>query len=211
MTTRATELRTRREAQWPRILAIGCSTGGPDALGRLLPALPADFPAPIVVVQHMPPEFTRILADRLDAQCALSVTEATHGIRLEPGRVLLAPGDHHLSIMADPRADWRARLDQGPPEHSCRPAVDRLFRSVAAVAGPHGVGLVLTGMGRDGLRGAAAIRDSGGVILAQDEPTSVVWGMPGLVARAGIAETILPLEEIAHELCRRFPSRRAVA
>ena len=149
----------------------------------------------------MPPVFTRYLAERLNASSDLQVCEAQGGERLLPGAAWLAPGDYHLSI-AGHGGQWTTRLGQGPPENSCRPAVDVLFRSVAEVAGPGVLGVVLTGMGHDGRRGAEDIRQAGGRIIVQDEASSVVWGMPGSVASAGQADQILPLDKVAAELLR---------
>lgn len=183
-------------------IAIGVSTGGPNALSALLPQLPRDLPAPIFIVQHMPPLFTKFLADRLDRDCALSVREGAHGAIAEPGTAWIAPGDWHMTVA---RAGHGVMLQthQGPQENSCRPAVDVLFRSVASVYRGGTLAVVLTGMGQDGLRGAEAIREQGGRIVVQDEATSVVWGMPGYVANAGLAERVLPLEQIAQEIVRR--------
>jgi two-component system chemotaxis response regulator CheB len=181
------------------VLAIGCSTGGPDALATVLPALPADLAVPVVVVQHMPPVFTRLLAARLDGQSQVSVAEAVHGEPLVPGRVLVAPGGKHLAIRRS-GTSVITHLSDDPPENFCRPAVDVLFRSVAAVYGERVLAAVLTGMGRDGERGATAIREAGGEVFVQDEPTSVVWGMPGAVAMAGQADRTLPLPQIGPSL-----------
>jgi two-component system chemotaxis response regulator CheB len=189
-----------------RILAIGVSTGGPNALAAVLPSLPATWPTPIVIVQHMPPMFTRLLAERLDAQCRVSVVEAADGMAIKPGVAYVAPGDFHMSVV--PGADgMKVALSQGPPENSCRPAADVLFRSVARAYGRGALGLVLTGMGQDGLRGSEAIHEAGGRILAQDEASSVVWGMPGFVVRAGLAERTLPLAAIGPELTRLVAPR----
>jgi two-component system chemotaxis response regulator CheB len=185
----------------PAIIAVGVSTGGPNALAELLPVLPKSFPLPIVIVQHMPPLFTKHLAERLNAISQLNVVEALSGEVLEPGRVLIAPGGLHLLIERT-KAGASVVLTETAPENSCRPSVDVLFRSVASTFGPAGVGCVLTGMGQDGLRGAAAIRRSGGRVLAQDQATSVVWGMPGSVVEANLATKILPLNEMAGELQR---------
>ncbi len=184
------------------IVTIGVSTGGPNALAALLPALPADFPVPIVLVQHMPPMFTRMLAERLNAQSAVTVVEAAGGETLAPGTVYMAPGNFHLTIQ---RAGLRivTALNQDPPENSCRPAADVLFRSVAAAYAGGTLGVVLTGMGQDGLRGCEDISRAGGQIIVQDEATSVVWGMPGFVANAGLADRVLPLDQIAAEVTRR--------
>ena len=184
------------------ILAIGTSTGGPKALAELIPHLPSGFPVPVVVVQHMPPLFTRLLAERLNSQSQIRVSEAEAGGPLEPGHVWIAPGDHHMTI--SPRgAQTVLSLNQEPPENSCRPAVDVLFRSVAQAYGPSTLAVVMTGMGSDGARGAAHIHEAGGEIFVQDEPTSVVWGMPGAIVSAGLADKICPLEEISQEVIRR--------
>ena len=185
-----------------QIVAIGVSTGGPNALTEILQQLPADFPVPIVVVQHMPSLFTKYLAERLDAASPLAVCEAEESESIGPGRVWLAPGNYHMALDRF-AAGVTVRLHQGPPENSCRPAVDVLFRSVAELYGSAALAVVLTGMGQDGLRGCQAIRAAGGSIIAQDEATSVVWGMPGAVAATGLADQILPLHRIAGELNRR--------
>ena len=182
------------------VVAIGASTGGPDALAELLPQLPADFPVPVLVVQHMPPVFTARFAQRLDAACGLTVREARAGDAVVAGTVLLAPGDFHLRVRNDGDETVRVSLDQRPPESFCRPAVDPLLRSVAEVFGARALALVLTGMGQDGLRGCAQLHQLGGTVMAQDEPTSVVWGMPGAVAAAGLAAQVLPLDQLAGAL-----------
>ncbi|MGZ4437706.1 MAG: chemotaxis-specific protein-glutamate methyltransferase CheB, partial [Nocardioidaceae bacterium] len=192
------------------VLAVGASTGGPDALAALLAALPATLPVPVVVVQHMPPVFTRQFADRLDRKCGLSVSEAVAGAELRPGHVLIAPGDFHLRLR---RRNDRVvvALDQGTPENYCRPAVDVLFRSVAEVYGAHVLGVVLTGMGADGARASGDIVAAGGSVYVQDEATSVVWGMPGSVVAAGAAAKVLPLAEVAPAVLSRITRGRASA
>jgi two-component system chemotaxis response regulator CheB len=191
-------------------VAIGVSTGGPNALAELLPALPATFPVPIVIVQHMPPVFTRMLADRLNSRCAVGVIEAEGGEPLLPGRVHIAAGGRHLALLRQGTSIVTVATDD-PPAHSCRPAVDVLFRSVAALYGSSALAVVLTGMGQDGLRGAEEIRVAGGQILAQDEPSSVVWGMPGFVAKAGLADAVLPLDALSDEINRRVAVGRISA
>lgn len=191
----------------PEIIAIGVSTGGPNALTEVFRRLPRDLPVPIVIVQHMPPLFTRYLAERLANVSALAVHEAQAGEMLRPGHAWLAPGDFHLSL-ARTAAGVITKLHQAPPENSCRPAVDVLFRSVAEVYGPASLAVVMTGMGYDGLRGAEAIVSAGGRLLAQDEASSVVWGMPGAVAQAGLAQQILPLDRIAPTLAAVVKFRR---
>jgi two-component system chemotaxis response regulator CheB len=189
------------------VLAVGTSTGGPNALAELFPRLPADLPVPIVVVQHMPPLFTALLAERLSAQSSIKVHEGTSGTVLLPGHAYVAPGDRHMIVTRD-GTQRRLLLHQDPPENSCRPAVDPLFRSVAQAYGAGALAVVLTGMGQDGLRGCQVLRGAGAQILAQDEATSVVWGMPGAVARAGLADRVLPLAMIAPEVVQRIRSRR---
>jgi two-component system chemotaxis response regulator CheB len=190
------------------VLAIGASTGGPDALSALLPQLPASLPVPVVIVQHMPPLFTRMFAQRLDGKCALTVREAEDGDVLRPGLVLIAPGGLHLQLQRGAR-DVVVRLSEGPPENFCRPAVDVMFRSVAAAYGQHVLGLVLTGMGSDGARGAEVLRAAGGEVVVQDEATSVVWGMPGAVSAAGLAHRTLPLGDVCADVLRTVTRGRA--
>jgi two-component system chemotaxis response regulator CheB len=184
------------------ILAVGVSTGGPNALSTLFQRLSKSFPVPVVIVQHMPPMFTRLLAERLAAVSGFPVREGEAGAALRPGEAWVAPGGFHMEV--EKKQDGvRLRTHQGPPENSCRPAVDVLFRSVSQVYGPGTLGVVLTGMGQDGLRGCECIREAGGRVLAQDEATSVVWGMPGAVSQAGLAEKVLPLQQLALEIDRR--------
>lgn len=186
----------------PEVVAIGVSTGGPNALAQIFPEFPADFPCPILVVQHMPPLFTRMLAERLCNQSNLQVNEAGNAMPAEPGHALIAPGDYHMQVM---RRDGRlvVRLDQGPPQNSCRPAVDVLFSSLAKVCGGRVLSVVLTGMGQDGLRGAQELKSQGAQVFVQDQASSVVWGMPGSVAAAGLADKILPLDRVVPEILRR--------
>jgi two-component system chemotaxis response regulator CheB len=189
----------------PSILVIGVSTGGPAALDILLPAIPEAFPLPVLIVQHMPELFTRLLAERLDQRCPLHVSEAAEGEPVRRGHIAIAKGNWHLEVLAPPpRSSQPAtmHLTQGPPENHCRPAVDVLFRTAVAHYGSGVLGVVLTGMGSDGLAGSRIIRAQGGTVLAQDQATSAIWGMPGAVARAGLAQRILPLQDIAPELIR---------
>jgi two-component system chemotaxis response regulator CheB len=186
----------------PAIIAIGVSTGGPNALAAVLPALPGDLPVPVVIVQHMPPMFTRLLAERLNTQSKLKVVEGQAGMALQAGTVYIAPGDFHMELQPS-GVSMLLRLVQTPPENSCRPAVDVLFRSVAKAYGARVFAVILTGMGQDGLRGCETIHEAGGRVVVQDEATSIVWGMPGFVARAGLAEKVLPLDTIAAEIARR--------
>ena len=189
-------LRAFRQARHGSVLAIGTSTGGPNALHLLIPALPADLGVPVVIVQHMPPLFTAMLAQRLDSCSALRVHEVADGQEIEAGHAYIAPGGKHFEVVSGP-GPVLAYLHEGPPENSCRPAVDVLFRSVAAVYGAGSLGVILTGMGQDGLRGAEYFREVGGRVLVQDQKSSVVWGMPGAVARAGLADEIVDLEDMA--------------
>jgi len=184
------------------IVAIGVSTGGPDALARLLPAFPAAFPLPIVVTQHMPALFTALLAKRLATKCSLPVRECQSGDLLEPSCIWIAPGDFHM-VVEENGGRVHLQAHQGPKENFCRPSVDVLFRSVAKVFGAHALGVILTGMGQDGLKGCEALCARGATVIVQDEASSVVWGMPGFVARAGLAEKILPLDRIGAEIIRR--------
>jgi len=183
------------------IVCLGTSTGGPNALAEIFGSLPAALPVPIVVVQHMPPMFTALLAERLTAHSAVPCREGVEGEAIQPGRAYMAPGGRHMEVYRA-GTHLKVRLHDGPPENSCRPAVDVLFRSVAAACGGSVLGAVMTGMGQDGLRGCELIRENRGRVLAQDEPTSVVWGMPGAVAQAGYANQILPLGQIAPTIVR---------
>ena len=185
-----------------KIVAIGVSTGGPDALARLLPSFPANFPLPIVIAQHMPAVFTSLLAKRLAGKCALPVRECEPGAVLGPACIWIAPGDYHM-VVAEQGRQRLLTTNQGPRENFCRPSVDVLFRSVAAVYGANALGVILTGMGQDGLKGCEALCKAGAPVVVQDEASSVVWGMPGFVARAGLAEKVLPLDQIATEIVRR--------
>ena len=189
------------------ILAIGTSTGGPNALATLFKGFPKDFPIPIVIVQHMPPMFTAMLAERLHALGSVAFHEAKHGQQILPGHAYIAPGGKHMEVRRE-GAQLVTFLHEGPPENSCRPAVDVLFRSVASVYGMSSLGVVLTGMGQDGLRGCQLLRENQAQVVVQDESTSVVWGMPGCVAHAGLADSILPLEKIAGEIVRRVRDGR---
>ncbi len=213
-----------RDLGAPGVVVIAASTGGPAALDVVLPALPACFPLPILVVQHMPELFTALLAERLNRGCRLKVREAEEGAPVSAGMISIARGNWHLEVVAvNPhRSSWeRSRwpagsdprpvlhLTQGPPENHCRPSANLLFRSVAAVYAGRVLGVVLTGMGSDGLAGCRMLRDAGGLVLAQDEATSTVWGMPGVVAAAGLANRVLPLSAIGPEIVRLAGGSRA--
>lgn len=191
-------------------VVIGVSTGGPTALAAILPSLPASFPVPILIVQHMPPIFTETLAQRLTSKSALEVKEGREGENVTPGLVWLAPGDFHMVLKTDGDMP-KIKITQGPHVNSCRPAVDLLFQSAAEVYGNRLLGVILTGMGQDGLRGCEAIREHGGQVLIQDEKTSVVWGMPGAVSRAGLANSVLPLNQIGPEILKRVQAHRTPA
>jgi two-component system chemotaxis response regulator CheB len=189
------------------IIVIGASTGGPDALSAIASKLPSDLSVPVLVVQHMPPLFTRLFAGRLDRSCPLTVVEAVDGQVVKAGSIIVAPGDQHLAVRRQ-GADLRVHLSQDPPENYCRPSVDVLFRSAATVSGAGVLACVLTGMGRDGTKGAERIRAVGGRVVVQDAASSVVWGMPGAVVAAGHANDIVPLDRIADVLLEGVASGR---
>lgn len=193
---------TPRAKGKPQIIAIGSSTGGPQALRDVVTCFGADIGAPVVIAQHMPALFTKILAEHLTKAGKLPCKEAEDGERLQNGRIYLAPGDFHMTIRKD-AGGFYAGLDQTPPINFCRPAVDPLFQSVTEATGGVALGIILTGMGHDGRDGCRMLRNAGGTILAQDEATSVVWGMPGAVAEAGLADEILPLKDIGAGIVRR--------
>ncbi len=183
----------------PKVVVIGVSTGGPAALGAMLPSIPARFPLPILLVQHMPPFFTRLLAERLSTTCQLMVKEASEGDPVEPGKILIAPGDFHMKV-ASRGGVIRVCLDQSPQQNSCRPSVDALFESAAELYGGAVLAVVLTGMGQDGLLGVKLLKARGARVLVQDEASSVVWGMPGAVVKGGLADRVLPLDDVVPEI-----------
>jgi len=192
----------------PRVLLIGSSTGGPQALDSILSSIGSVLErAPVLLTQHMPPAFTAILAEHLARSARCPVREARDGEEINAGTVYVAPGGKHMRVVRENGVAVTV-VDDGPMVNFCRPAVDPLFISAAAVWGPRALGLVLTGMGHDGLEGARAIVAAGGHVLAQDEPTSVVWGMPGQVAKAGLASALLPVQRIAATLNRLFAGER---
>ncbi|HEY9841912.1 MAG: chemotaxis-specific protein-glutamate methyltransferase CheB [Candidatus Sericytochromatia bacterium] len=184
------------------VLAIGSSTGGPRVLEQILCPLPRDFPVPVLIVQHIAVNFIQVLADSLGRKCSLPVRVAEHQHPVLAGEILLAPGAQHLQVMRRDK-QLMVELDQGPQENSCRPSVDVLFRSLAEAYGSGVLALVLTGMGTDGLAGARAIAAKGGQVLVQDQATSVVWGMPGVIAQAGLADGILTPDDLAREVLAR--------
>lgn len=182
-------------------VVIGVSTGGPNALADLVPSLPADLPVPIFIVQHMPPVFTQMLAERLNRVAKVEVVEATDSEPVVAGRIYVAPGGRHMTVRGTATSAAIA-LNDDPPENSCRPSADVLFRSAARVYGGGVAGVVLTGMGSDGLRGCEVLRAAGGSVMVQDVESSVVASMPLVVAEAGLASAVLPLREIGPALVR---------
>lgn len=189
---------TKPSAVVKKVLVIGSSTGGPKALAQLMPALPADLPAAILIVQHMPPDFTNSLAERLNLACSYSVKEAKAGDRLEYGAALLAPGGYHMLV------DKRGKivLDEGPSVCGVRPAVNMTMESVASFYGKSSRGVILTGMGSDGTDGSGHIKKAGGLIAAEDESTCAVYGMPRSVAEAGYVDKVAPLQKMASEIVK---------
>ena len=186
----------------PRVIVIGVSTGGPNALAAVVPQFPKDFHLPVLIVQHMPPLFTRMLAERLNANSAIRVEEVTDGASVETGKALVAAGGYHMRVRKAQNGVI-ATMDQEPPENSCRPAVDVLFRSVAEVYGGAVIAVMLTGMGNDGLRGVTALKELGAQVIAQDEASSVVWGMPGAVVKSGLADATVDLNSVVPEILKR--------
>ena len=184
-----------------RLLVIAASTGGPNALSRLFQELPHELSLPILIVQHMPPHFTAVLAERIRRESGHDCREAQDGELLRAGRVYMAPGDYHLTL-ASAGGETMLRLDRGEPVNYCRPSADPTLRSAAALYGAGMLAVVLTGMGEDGLNGCREVVARRGRVLVQDEASSVVWGMPGAVAHAGLASAVLPLEQIAPQLAR---------
>lgn len=180
----------------PDIIAIGSSTGGPQALFTLLKGLKGKVGQPILITQHMPATFTKILAEHINKMSGWDCQEGADGQVIEAGKVYLAPGDFHM-VVESKGTSKVLRLNQDPPENFCRPAVDPMLRSISAAYGSKVLTVILTGMGSDGMKGGKVIVENGGDVVAQDEKTSVVWGMPGAAAQAGICSAILPLEEIA--------------
>ncbi len=180
----------------PRVLAVGASTGGPNALARFLRDLGADFRLPILVVQHMPPIFTRFLAERFGNETKRESAEGVDGEVIKSGKIYVAPGGRHM-VVAKAGNSEVIQIHEGPPENHCRPAVDPLFRSVAQAYGGDAIAVVLTGMGEDGKKGAEMLVKNGVKVLVQDRETSIVWGMPGAIAKAGLASAVLPLDKLA--------------
>jgi len=194
----------------PVVVVIGCSTGGPEALTRIMPLLPSTLEAPVLVVQHMTADLTGMFARRLNQVSSLEVVEAEDGDDVVPGQVLVAPGGRHLELRRE-QGELVARLTTGLPENYVRPAADVLFRTAVKACGAGVLACVLTGIGRDGADGAAAVRAAGGEVLAQDKETSRAWGMPGSVVREGNANRVAPLDGIARELVQMIAQRTGVA
>jgi len=202
-------LRTPVVRPWENrpVVAVGASTGGTEAIRELLSDLPADFPG-VVIVQHMPPKFTRAFAERLNGLCQVRVKEAEDGDPVLLGHVLIAPGDYHMQLTRD-ATGYRVRIDQAPPVNRHRPSVDVLFNSCATAAGPNAIGILLTGMGEDGARGLLQRRSAGGQTLAQDEASCVVFGMPKAAIDMGAAERVLPLAQLYHAALAALQNRSA--
>ena len=196
-------LRQAGKEQPPKILAVGSSTGGPQALHAFFADLKPDIGVPVVVTQHMPPTFTRILAEHIANATEWTGKEAEDGEILKPNRFYLAPGDYHMEIEPSPEGPI-VRINQNPPENYCRPAVDPMFRGVSKTYGGKVLAVILTGMGADGLKGSQVIIDAGGTLIAQDEETSVVWGMPGAVASAGLCTAVLPIGDVGNRVKQFF-------
>ncbi|MBO6668198.1 chemotaxis response regulator protein-glutamate methylesterase [Parvibaculum sp.] len=194
--------RPNRAPSKPDVIAIGSSTGGPQALAEVLRDLDPALTQPILVTQHMPATFTGFLAEHMTRYSGRSATEARDGEVLEPGRIYIAPGGKHMLVERRAAGGTIIRLDDGPPENSCKPAVDPMLRSLAKAFQDRLLVVILTGMGSDGLKGCEAVQKEGGRIFAQDRESSVVWGMPGAVAQAGICEEILPLRKIGPAIIR---------
>lgn len=186
----------------PNVVALGISTGGPLTLNQMLPLLPGDLPVPVLIAQHMPPVFTKSMADDLNRRCALTVSEACDGQPVLPGNVLIAPGGRHMKVVSE-AAQPTIRITDDPPEHSCRPSVDYLFRSVTQTYGANTIGVIMTGMGSDGTEGCRQMKQRGATIIAQDKASCVVFGMPRTLVEEGIADVVAPPDRIAAEIVRR--------
>jgi two-component system chemotaxis response regulator CheB len=194
-------------SRFEHLVVIGASTGGPRALGHVVPELPVDGRTAYLIVQHMPAGFTRSLAERLDAASQLAVREAAAGDRLRPGTALVAPGDYHLRLTASGAVE----LDQSARVHGVRPSLDLALQSAAERFGRRTVAVILTGMGRDGADGAGAVRQAGGRVIAEDESTCVVWGMPRAVVERGLASQVVPLDGVAQAIASAILAPAVVA
>jgi two-component system chemotaxis response regulator CheB len=201
------KLRPQRAPFRPKVLAIGSSTGGPQALLQVFQPLAGQIEWPVLITQHMPATFTTILAEHIGRASGVKTAEAVDGEPIIAGRIYVAPGDFHM-VVDQVRGGMVLRLERTPPENFCRPAVDPLMRSVARHYGAHALAIILTGMGQDGLKGCTGVVAAGGTVIAQDEQSSVVWGMPGAVATAGLCTAVLPLFKIAPHL-RNLAKRSA--
>lgn len=190
-------------------LAIGSSTGGPQALFQLLANIRGAVNRPILITQHMPATFTTILAEHISRSTGWVAAEGIDGEAVRPNRIYIAPGDFHMLVAVAPSGEKTIKLSKAPPENFCRPSVDPMLRSLAQAYGRRLLTVILTGMGHDGLRGGEAVRDAGGTLVAQDEATSVVWGMPGAVATAGLCSAVLPLAELGPYIAKS--ARRSAA
>lgn len=199
---RGLKAKAGQKGQKSELVAIGISTGGPNALTRIMPGLPADLNVPVLIVQHMPPVFTKSLAASLNSICAIEVREAVNGETIRPNTALIAPGGKQMKVVT--AADRKTRIikiTDDPPENSCKPSADYLFRSVAHNYGGRATGVIMTGMGADGTLGLKLMKRKGAVIIAQDEATCVVYGMPKEAADAGIVDVVVPLHRISQEIC----------
>lgn len=192
----------------PEMILIGVSTGGPVALSRLMPEIPADIGVPILIVQHMPAIFTQALADDLNSKCALRVCEATHGESLRPNVAYIAPGGHHMRLGVALDGKPSIQITDDPPENNCRPAVDYLFKSAAKYFPGRSLAVILTGMGSDGTLGLRLLKRHGCFVIAQDEATSVIYGMPRAAFEAGVTDAVLPLNAIASKIAAVIGGRR---
>jgi two-component system, chemotaxis family, protein-glutamate methylesterase/glutaminase len=190
-------------------VVVGASTGGPNMLAEVIAELPADFPVPVIITQHMPPVFTKLFAARLDSLSPLSIREAIAGEQIRAGQVWVAPGDYHLALNRDGPL-VKLMTHRGPLENSCRPAVDVLFRSAASAYGAGVLAVVMTGMGQDGLKGCQAVSQAGGRIMIQDPETCVVGSMPQAVLNAGLAHQVVPLKKLGSEIIRRVTEALAI-
>ncbi len=191
----------------PEMVLIGVSTGGPNALSTLLPQIPKDIGVPILITQHMPPVFTQSLADSLATKCSLKVREGAHGETIAPNTVYIAPGGRQMRLADGPVGSRVIQITDDPPENNCRPSVDYLFRSIARHYGKNSTGVIMTGMGHDGTEGLKLMKQNGAMIIAQDESTSAVYGMPRKPVEIGIVDVIAPLDLIAEEICRTIRDR----
>lgn len=196
-------LRPQAMKRRPKVIGVGSSTGGPQALMTFFSKLDRNLGVPVVITQHMPPKFTTMLAQHITQRSGFPCAEGEDGMPLQVGKAILAPGGFHMEVVNE-GGQAVVRLNQNPPENFCRPAVDPMFRSLVNVYGDRVLGVVLTGMGADGLKGGKVIADAGGTVVAQDEATSVVWGMPGAVATAGVFSAVLPLDDLAPHIAESF-------